>query len=175
MIGSVLFLMVATLLPATLLSVAMADEPRTTFSALSFLRGSWQTNANFALAGEKYRDLKVSDLKFDTFMDGKFLRINYTVSGEKKKSNEVIVGPKEDGVLKAWTFTSEGRIYESDVKVKKIENGCILETVTGKHVASVKFLREDDGKASFEYTIQGPTKTGPIKGNLRKVAPIGGR
>jgi len=156
------------LIPVVLCGWLLASHPLWaadsdgTFSKLQFLKGKWTSTFKVADGA-----LKVSDLTFDVILQGKFLQLSYSVTRDSTvKTHQVIVGPGQDG-LKAWTFTSDGKSYESTVQVEKRENGCVVKATTGKESVVVTFTKTEGGGFSVNYE-NAARKLGPITATFQK-------
>lgn len=142
-------------------SAAKGDGP---FAKLDFLKGQWQSNVKLADG-----NVNVSDLSFNTVLKGQFLQINYNIAkGTESKSHRVIVGAGLEGSLKAWTFTSEGKTYESTVKVEASKKECVVKAGTGDRAIVVKFVHTGDNTFDVEYQNKAAQKDAAVRATFTK-------
>lgn len=140
-----------------------ADESKASFAKLAFLKGTWESAVKLS-----DRTYAITSVSFSPILNDRFLQVTYTVAeGEKKRTHQVIVGPGEKDALKAWTFTSEGKAYESTVRVKATEASCALEVVTGKDTVNVTFTKAAGDSFTLEYENKAKS-LGPVKASFRK-------
>jgi hypothetical protein len=84
-----------------------------------------------------------------------------------------MVGPGEQGGLRAWTFTSDGKTYEHPVTVKASQKECVVTVGMGERGIAVKFVHTGENTFDVEYKNDAARKAVPVRATFTKEARKG--